>query len=212
MASDEANRLLVSRIRQGDADAWEECIARYEGRLLAFVESRLRNRSAGEDVVQETFMGFLISLPNYDENTPLENYLFSIAAHKLTDLLRREGRRPTIPLFVSDSGDGMREPAGKARRASSLVRSNEGRVAEESVIAECLRSLVDTWQHRGEWERLMCMELLFVLGWPNKTVASRMGITEQAVANHKHFVVAKLTEAASRSRLRSFDPAEFGIV
>lgn len=40
--------------------------ARYEGRLLAFVESRIRNRSTSEDIVQEAFIGFLNSLPNYD--------------------------------------------------------------------------------------------------------------------------------------------------
>ena len=31
------------------------------------------------DVVQETFIGFLTSLPNYDSRRPLESYLFSIA-------------------------------------------------------------------------------------------------------------------------------------
>src|SRR3954470_11897905 len=100
MPLDESDQLLVARIRQGEAAAWEECIARYEGRLLAFVESRLRNPTASEDVVQEAFLGFLISLPNYDEKTPLETWLFSITAHKLTDAMRREGRRPTIPLTI----------------------------------------------------------------------------------------------------------------
>ena len=92
-ASD-ADQLLIERISQGDSQAWEDLIARYEGRLLAFVESRIRNRSTSEDIVQETFIGFLNSLPNYDRRRPLEGYLFSICAYKLTDVLRREGRRP----------------------------------------------------------------------------------------------------------------------
>ncbi len=211
MPADEADRLLVQCIRQGDAVAWEECIARFEGRLLAFVESRLGNRATSEDVVQETFMGFLISLPNYDPATPLESYLFSIATHKLTDVLRREGRRPTLPLLVSESGRRVSEPAGTARHASSLVRSGERRVGEEQMIAESLDSLVGSWIEHSEFERLKCMELLFVLGWPNKDVAARLGISEQAVANHKHFVVSKLKQAAAKSRLRDVDLAEFGI-
>src|SRR5690349_1342376 len=96
--SNESDLLLVQRIRAGEEEAWNELIARFEGRLLAFVESRLRRRAASEDVVQETFVGFLTSLPNYDSSRPLESYLFSIAAHKLTDSLRRDGRRPTLPL------------------------------------------------------------------------------------------------------------------
>ena len=89
--------LLVEQIRAGKPDAWDSLIAQYEGRLLSFVDSRLHRRASSEDVVQETFIGFLTSLPNYDTRRPLESYLFSIAAHKLTDYLRREGRRPALP-------------------------------------------------------------------------------------------------------------------
>jgi RNA polymerase sigma-70 factor (ECF subfamily) len=211
MPADQAESLLIAAVRRGNQQAWQELIGRYEGRLFAFIESRLRNRTVSEDVVQEAFLGFLISLPNYDEHTPLEAYLFSIAAHKLTDLLRREGRRPTIPLLIQDSQGHWQEPVGDGRRASSLAQSRERRVAEEAVISECLRSLVASWMDRGEIERLECIELLFVLGWSNKSVAERLKITEQMVANHKHFVVAKLKEAASKARLRNFDLANFGI-
>ncbi len=74
------DRLLVDRIRDGDSRAWSQLIAKYEGRLLAFCETRLRSRPASEDIVQETFVGFLTSLPNYDCRRPLESYLFSICA------------------------------------------------------------------------------------------------------------------------------------
>ena len=99
----QTDTLLIRRIRSGEAEAWTELIARFEGRLLAFISSRVRNRAAAEDVVQETFIGFLTSLPNYDARRSLEGYLFSIAAHKLTDHLRREGRRPTLPLVPGGS-------------------------------------------------------------------------------------------------------------
>src|SRR5918999_853612 len=90
----EGDRLIVQQIRQGDPRAWDQLIARYEGRLLAFVNRRLHDRSASEDVVQETFVGFLNSLPNFDERRGLQTYLFTIASHKLTDHLRRQGRHP----------------------------------------------------------------------------------------------------------------------
>jgi len=211
MDTHEADRLLVKRIRQGDSGAWEEFIGRFEGRLLAFIRSRLGNQAASEDAVQETFMGFLISLPNYDDSTRLETYLFSIAAHKLTDVLRREGRRPTIPLMAPNSEGSYAEPAGKVRKASSLMRSKEDRFVEKQVVGDGLGGLIDSWIEGGEFERLKCMELLFVLGWANKDVAARLGISEQAVANHKHFVVSKLKDTAAKSRLRDFDLSQYGI-
>src|SRR5260370_34136909 len=95
--SSESDRLLVQQIRQGDARAWDGLIARYEGRLLAFVDRRLRDRAASEDVVQETFVRFLNSLPNFDDTRELQTYLFTIASHKVTDHLRRARRHPLHP-------------------------------------------------------------------------------------------------------------------
>ena len=46
MATTDAEALLVRHVRAGDASAWRQLIERYEGRLLAFVESRLRDRAA----------------------------------------------------------------------------------------------------------------------------------------------------------------------
>lgn len=117
----ETDRILVERIRAGDGDAWGDLISRYEGRLLAFVESRLGRRSASEDIVQEAFIGFLNSLPNYDGRRPLESYLFSICAYKLTDHMRREGRRPALPLSSTADSRGEWDLAASTRPASSIV-------------------------------------------------------------------------------------------
>jgi len=212
MPSSESDKQLVARIRQGEPDAWQECVDLFEGRLLAFARCRMTDRSLAEDIVQETFMGFLKALPNYDDNTPLESWLFSIAAHKLIDAMRRLGRRPTIPLILPEtSGGSVREPTGRGRAASSLLRSLEQSGAESSVVADCLRDLIRDFKINGSWERLQCVELIFVLGWANKDVARRMNLTEQAVANHKFFVVSKLKDAAKKSRIRNLNLSELGI-
>jgi RNA polymerase sigma-70 factor (ECF subfamily) len=145
--------------------------------------------------VQDTFLGFLVGLPNYDDNTPPETFLFSIAAHKLTDVLRRRGRRPTLPMVIGhDSDGGLPEWRGSDRMASSLARSRERKGQEAQALRDSLAVLIKHWLERAEFERLKCIELLFVLGWPNKEVAQALAISEQAVANHKHFVLGKLKD------------------
>ncbi len=211
MPASESDKDLVRRIRQGEEVAWRECISLYEGRLQAFVSSRLGNPATAEDVVQDTFLGFLTSLPNFDEETPVEAFLFAIAAHKLTDVLRKNGRRPTLPLMADDSADPTREPVGKARMASSLARSYERHGIEEKIICTCLSELIERWHAKGEFERLKCAELLFALDLPNKDVADMLNLTEQTVANHKYFIVNKLKEAVKIAKLPSFDLSEFGI-
>jgi len=194
--------LLVEQIRAGKPEAWNQLIAQYEGRLLAFAESRLRGRSAAEDVVQETFVGFLTSLPNYDSRRPLEGYLFSICAHKLTDFLRREGRRPVIPLSSSArNSDGAWDLPGSARHASSILRSGERRSLEAAALVEAVGGEIERWQQRGDWQKMKCIELLFVCGMPNKRVAEQIDLSEQQVANIKFDFLAKLRSLVRKQNL-----------
>src|SRR6202041_807494 len=183
--------LLIRQVRDGDAGAWRQLIERFEGRLIAFVDSRLRDRAASEDVVQETFVGFLTSLPHYDEKRDMEAYLFSIAAHKLTDHLRKQGRRPIDQFGSDDHGRPLEEVPGGARPASSIARSGERRDAEE-------RLLTDPRGHPLR-DRLRCLELLIVKGWANKDVAKYLNLTEQAVASYKFQTIGRLKEMARRS-------------
>ena len=194
--------LLVEQIRAGQPDAWNVLIAQYEGRLLSFVDSRLHRRASSEDVVQETFIGFLTSLPNYDTRRPLESYLFSIAAHKLTDYLRREGRRPALPLSSAcGSTSGSWDMPGGARPASSIARSGERRDLEEDALAHGIAEQINHWREKGDWEKVKCMELLFVRGAANKEVSTTLGITEQQVANFKFDFLDRLRKLVKQQRL-----------
>jgi RNA polymerase sigma-70 factor (ECF subfamily) len=189
MSSDN-DRLLIQQIRQGDARAWDHLIACYEGRLLAFVHRRLRDRAASEDIVQETFIGFLTSLPNFDERRALQTYLFTIASHKLTDYLRKTGRHP----LAQAPEDALQTKLDQAPAASSLARGQERRDLETEAVARSLGALLDEWRAQGEFVRVKVLELLFVKGWTNRDVAALLRISEQQVANIRFAAVKKIGE------------------
>jgi RNA polymerase sigma-70 factor (ECF subfamily) len=188
--STESDRLLVEQIRSGDARAWEHLIARYEGRLLAFVQRRLRDRTASEDVVQETFIGFLNSLPNFDATRELQTYLFTIASYKLTDQLRRMGRHPMH--HVEGTSDILNKKLDSRKAASSVARSRERVDLESDAVSRSLTSLLDHWREQGEYVRIKVLELLLVKGWANRDVAKFLQITEQQVANIRFAAVKKI--------------------
>ena len=199
MASD-SDRLLIQQIRAGDSQAWTQLIARYEGRLLAFVDRRLHDRAASEDVVQETFVGFLNSLPNFDDRRELQTYLFTIASHKLTDHLRRTGRHPLLP--ASDgAGDVLQHQLDRQPAASSLARSAERRGLESEAVSRCLGAMINQWRDRGDYLRVKVLELLLVKGWANRDVAAFLKIGEQQVANYRFAAVRKLSEAIREAGL-----------
>ncbi len=198
--SSESERLLVHQIRQGDARAWEHLIARYEGRLLAFVNRRLHDHAASEDVVQETFLGFLNSLPNYDERRELQTYLFTIASHKLTDHLRRGGRHPLQ--FVSDGpSDLLHLKLDDQAGASTVARGQEQRQLESDAIARAVGQLLEQWRTQGEYVRIKVLELLFVKGMANRDVAAFLQVSEQHVANVRFAAVKKISETVRGSGL-----------
>jgi RNA polymerase sigma-70 factor (ECF subfamily) len=195
----ESDRLLVQSIRLKDGsfqDSWATLVERYTGRLQAYVRRRLRDGAAVDDVVQETFIGFQNSIANYDDKRDLQTWLFTIASHKVTDQLRRMGRRPYATGSEADEEQMGNAADGRQRAASSHARSKERRDLESTAVARGLQDMIRQWQRDGEYVRIQVLELLFVKGWANKTVAEFLKVTEQQVANYRFAAVRKLHESA----------------
>lgn len=191
---------LLSRARVGDEEAWSQIIEAYEGRLRAYFRARVRDAATADDLTQESFIAIWTSLPNFDLERPLEPFLFTIAAHKLTDWLRRTGRRPALPLGGADNSEGgiANDPTSPGRAVSSMARSRERRETEEDSLAAELIELVQKWKADGAWDRLSCVELTIAGGWPNNRVAEHLGLDEQTVANHKSYGLKCLRDAVKR--------------
>ena len=151
MSSSASDRLLIQQVRQGDQRAWDHLIATYEGRLLAFVQRRLHDRSASEDVVQETFIGLLTSLPNFDDSRELQTYLFTIASHKLIDHLRRQGRHPLHNIVGEGSDNPLYkklDPHPACPRRPAARNAASWRAAP---CVDCLGRLLRKWQEQGDF-------------------------------------------------------------
>ncbi|MFN6140129.1 MAG: RNA polymerase sigma factor [Planctomycetota bacterium] len=213
MSQPEIDQLLVESIRRGDTQAWQDFIDRFEGRLLAYVGTRIADRAHAEDIVQETFIGFLNSLPNFDCSRPLESYLFSIAAYKLTDHLRRQGRRYATQLVTSEnSSDAIQRLPSGGRQASSIARSAEQKDREEIVLRQALEDQISKWRQKGDYQKLKCLEMLIVLGMSNKETAQALELSEQQVANYKSDFIQRtktlIAKQADRERIPELDDQE----
>jgi RNA polymerase sigma-70 factor (ECF subfamily) len=91
--------------------------------------------------------------------------------------------------------------AGGARPASSIARSGERRALEEEALARGIAEQIDHWRSKGDWQKVKCMELLFVRGASNKDVASELRLTEQQVANFKFDFLDRLRTMVKKQRL-----------
>jgi RNA polymerase sigma-70 factor (ECF subfamily) len=210
--SDDADQFLVTAVRKGDQRAWQQLIDRYQGRLLAFAQGRLRKGGEAEDVVQDTFMGFVTSLPNYDVSRPLETYLFAILRYKIGEALTRMQRRPDLTSAFDIDDARAADDSGSPETPSGIVAAVEGHRRQVEVLSRILRRLIEELRDRGKLEDLQVIELLFYVGLRNKEAAERLGRDEKAVAGVKFRALASLRgyldelEADDRAQL---DAEEF---
>jgi RNA polymerase sigma factor (sigma-70 family) len=198
MTSGEGDSFLIEAVQRGDQLAWREVIERYQGRMLSFARRMLAQRSDAEDLVQETFLGLMRSLPSYDPNRSLETYLFAILRNKLHDHLRhrQKGQRQSLDQLEMDDAP---EEWIDADTPSRHLADKEVVTAQRAALVETLRQWVEQCTEQGRFQDLMVIEMLVVLGLRNKEVAPDLGLTETAVAGIKFRVLEQwrtLTRAA----------------
>jgi RNA polymerase sigma-70 factor (ECF subfamily) len=97
---------LLKRYREGDEVAFREIVDRYKNSLYSFLRRFLNRQDLVEDVFQETFLQLFASRDSFDAERPLRPWLFTIAANKAKDALRKIQRHSSMSLgAIADTGD-----------------------------------------------------------------------------------------------------------
>ena len=97
---------LLARYAAGEEAAFREIVNRYKNSLYAFLRQFLNRHDLVEDVFQETFLQLFASRDSFDTNRPLRPWLFTIAANKAKDALRKWQRTSAVAIgTMADSQD-----------------------------------------------------------------------------------------------------------
>ncbi len=83
---------LLKRYAAGEEGAFQEIVNQYKDSVYAFLRRFLNHQDLVDDVFQETFMQLYVSRDTFDQSKPLRPWLFTIAANKAKDTLRRMQR------------------------------------------------------------------------------------------------------------------------
>ena len=87
--SREDDRRMAQGLLCGDKKALREFYRNCHPRLLAFVSGRVKRVEDAEEIVQDSFLGLLDSLPLFSFRSSLWTFLVSIAKHEVADYYRR---------------------------------------------------------------------------------------------------------------------------
>jgi RNA polymerase sigma-70 factor (ECF subfamily) len=95
---------LFARYAAGEEAAFRLIVTRYKNGLYAFLRHFLNRQDLIDDVFQETFLQLFTSRESFDTSRPLRPWLFTIAANKAKDALRKRQRTAAIPIgTIADS-------------------------------------------------------------------------------------------------------------
>ena len=97
---------LLGRHRGGDESALEVLIERYRLELFHFLARFVGNRSSADDIFQEAFIQVHISAGTFDISRRFKPWLFTIAANKARDYLRKNKRQKASSLSATMDQDG----------------------------------------------------------------------------------------------------------
>jgi RNA polymerase sigma-70 factor (ECF subfamily) len=88
MSMDENN--WIEKVLQGDAAAFENLVARYQARLVAFLWNLLGSGDDARDAAQDAFIQAYVNLGQFERSCSFRSWLFAIAYNRGIDLLRKK--------------------------------------------------------------------------------------------------------------------------
>lgn len=97
-------KLLQDYLAGNDA-GFELLVRRHANELYQFVMRFTNSSMAADDVVQETFLKLHTAASTFDPARRLKPWIFTIAANKARDYLRRRTRKREVPLDAQINGE-----------------------------------------------------------------------------------------------------------
>ena len=190
----------VARLQAHADEEWLAVQRQYCGRLMAYVARRVADREAREDVLQETFLGALRGIGDFDPVFTFEQYLFGICKNRTIDHLRRTRARTLSSGPEDDSPPPLDALAHESDTPSRIVGRRDLAQSGARLLATLLRRWVqETWEEQ-EFTRLMVIEALFSGGWRNRDTWKRFGLRDEtSVAGIKFRALKRLRELAAES-------------
>ncbi|MAE61902.1 MAG: RNA polymerase subunit sigma-70 [Planctomycetaceae bacterium] len=173
-----ADERLIEQYQQGQHETFDVLVHRYRQELFHFLSRFLGDRAAADDVFQDTFLQVHISADTFDTSRRFRPWLFTIAANKARDHLRKKARRPAAPLSAPIGGDDSGQTYVDLLEADLPMPHD---LAESGELADRMSRTIQTMpDHLREilllayFEKLSYAEIAEVLSVPLGTVKSRL--------------------------------------
>ncbi|MGH9461683.1 MAG: sigma-70 family RNA polymerase sigma factor [Vicinamibacteria bacterium] len=166
MDSDER---LLSRFVEGEEEAFEALVVRYEAPLRKLAYGLVRDWGLAEDIAQDAFIRAYRKATTYRGGASVKAWLYRIAINRAYDELRSLRRKKEVPLEQA----GLFEWAGRQASTEAMAEARELQEHMARALAG-LRPDYRTPLMLREIEGMTYREIADFLGWPLGTVQIRI--------------------------------------
>jgi RNA polymerase sigma-70 factor (ECF subfamily) len=168
----------VLALREGQAAALNEIIARWQRPLLAFAYRYTQNHADAHDLVAITFTRLYVNREKLRADTNLSAWLFTILTNLCRNHRRWQSRHPTVSLDEvlspeNPSGSSSREPMSAAPAPHDALVEDE--------TAKVVRAAIDRLPHDFKvalllhhYEHLPYREIAAIVGCSERGVETRL--------------------------------------
>ncbi len=180
----ECDQLLVERVRDGDKQAFDLLVAKYQRRLMRLLSRIVHDPAEAEDVVQETFIKAYRALRHFRGDSAFYTWLYRIGINTAKNHLATQGRRTST---FTDADSEQAETFGDGEHLRD-INTPESMLASKQ-IAQTVNAAMDalpvdlrTAIALREIEGLSYEEISDIMACPIGTVRSRIFRAREVIA------------------------------
>ena len=186
--SAEADALLVERVRQGDARAFEMLVVKYQRRIHRLIARMVRDVDLVEDIAQETFIRAYRALPQFRGEAAFYTWLYRIAVNTAKKALAELQRDPVVTEAALAGADSDDDETSRVENVLTDASTPEAELASRE-IARTVNAAIDQLPEDlrqaillREVEGLSYEEIATAMSCPIGTVRSRIFRAREAIA------------------------------
>jgi RNA polymerase sigma-70 factor (ECF subfamily) len=155
--------ILVRAAQNGDVDAFEELVRRYQTSIYRVALRMLGSRADAQDAVQETFVRAWRALPRFRQDSAISTWLYRIVTRRALDKIASRRSTRTLDEVEVEAGPDPAQAAEDQERLRA-VRRAIAKLPPDQRAALVLR----------EFEGLSYQEVAQVLGASLPAIKTRI--------------------------------------
>lgn len=182
---DRSDQALVQRVQNGDQQAFELLVAKYQRRIFRLISRFVRDPATAEDIAQETFLRAYRAIGRFRGESQFYTWLYRIAVNTAKRSALAGSRDPVLQENATQQES--EEPFARQEQLTTLDTPEAVMASRE--IADTVNAAMDALPDElrtaialREIEGLSYDEIAQLMGCPVGTVRSRIFRAREAIA------------------------------